>query len=360
MIEEFFKSEKEEINIKLENYFNILKKNETELIFGDFYDQLEEFIISNKEKAKRLHPILLITSFSGIINPMYLEEEIDKIRDVSLAVELLHSGHLIHDDLIDNDNLRRGKPTFHVQLQNQIEEFYKTIDVDKKKKLIKLYGRDLSILGGSFGYLLGLDVLRSSKFPDKVKLLAINEYTEILNYLMKGMIIEEYLSYHNISMTLEQYLSIAEMQRARLFEKATKIGAILARGNPHYQIEPLSEAMLRIGQAHAIKDDILDMEKDIKNKAKNNFLRIVAVQNTDEEQSRILKEIYQLPKLTQTDVKEVINIFTETNVIMVATQFSRNLIEQAKTYLKNIYPDLNKNSKIFFNEFCDFIFTRDF
>ena len=137
MIEEFFKSEKEEINIKLENYFNNLKKNETEPIFGDFYDQLEEFIISNKEKAKRLHPILLITSFNGIINPMYLEEEIDKIRDVSLAVELLHSGHLIHDDLIDNDDLRRGKPTFHVQLKNQIEEFYKTIDIDKKKKLIK-------------------------------------------------------------------------------------------------------------------------------------------------------------------------------------------------------------------------------
>ena len=83
--------------------------------------------------------------------------------------------------------------------------------------------------------------------------------------------------------------------------------------------------MLRIGQAHAIRDDILDMEKDIKNKAKNSFLRIIAVQNTDVEQSRILNEIYRLPKLTKNDVKEVENIFINTNAMIIAEQFSKNL-----------------------------------
>ena len=61
------------------------------------------------------HNAAVVASFSGIINPIYLNEEIDKIREVSLAVELLHSGHLIHDDLIDDDDERRGIPTFHFQ-----------------------------------------------------------------------------------------------------------------------------------------------------------------------------------------------------------------------------------------------------
>ncbi len=93
---------------------------------------------------------------------------------------------------------------------------------------------------------------------------------------------------------------------------------------------------------------------------KNSFLRIIAVQNTDVEQSRILNEIYRLPKLTKNDVKEVENIFINTNAMIIAEQFSKNLIEQAKRFLTNIYPDLNKEQKLFFNEFSDYIYLRDF
>ena len=94
--------------------------------------------------------------------------------------------------------------------------------------------------------------------------MVFSEYSEAIDYLLRGQIIEEYMDSHNLTMTLEQYLNIAELQRARLFEKSTKIGAILARGNIHYQIQPLSDAMLRIGQAYAIRDDMLDVIEDIK------------------------------------------------------------------------------------------------
>ncbi len=359
MIEEFFKSEREAINNEIVKFFDKLNKKEKELLFADFNSQLRTFIIPENSKAKRIHPILLVAAFTGIINPMYLQDNIEEIRKVAIAVEFLHSGHLIHDDLIDNDDMRRGKPAFHKQLQNEINKVYKTLNISEKEKLMKLYGRDLSILGGSLGYLLGLDIIRSSKFPDKLKLLAINEYSEAMDFLMKGMIIEEYMEYHNITMTLEQYLNIAEMQRARVLEKSTKIGAILARGNKHYQIKPLSEAMLRIGQAHAIRDDILDIEDDIKDRKKK-FLYILAVQNTDEEQSKILNEIYRKPEITKSDINEVIRIFAETNSIIIAEHFSKNLVQEAKEYLRDIYPDLNREQKEFFNEFSDFIYLREF
>ncbi len=357
MIEKFLKAEKEAIDKELIDYFANLNDSEEEILLKDFFAQLQEFIIN--KKAKRLHPILLIAAFVGILNPINLGNQIDQIRKISIAVELLHSGHLIHDDLLDDDVERRNKPTFHVQLKNELNKVYDNLEIPNKNELIQIYGRDMSILGGTQGYLLGLNVIKSSRFSDNLKLLAINEYTTAMDNLMKGQIIEEYMNYHNITMSLEQYLIIAEMQRASLLEKSAKIGAILAKGNSHYQINPLSKAMNLMGQAFAIRDDMIDLVRDIKARKKK-IIYIFAVQNTDEEQSKTLNEIYHLDELSKSDVKTVEGIFAETNAVIVAEHFSKNLINQAKESLKNIYPDLNKNQKTFFNEFSDYIYMRDF
>ena len=274
-------------------------------------------------------------------------------------MEFLHNGHVIHDDLMDGDVERRNKPTFHVQLQNELNKVYDNIELPNKNELIQMYGRDMSILGGTQGYFLGLNIIKNSRFSENLKLLAINEYTAAMDNLMKGQIIEEYMNYHNITMSLEQYLIIAEMQRASLLEKSARIGAILAKGNTHYQINPLSKAMNLMGQAFAIRDDMIDLASDIKARKKK-IIYIFAVQNTDEEQSKTLNEIYHLKELSKNDVKTVETIFTETNAVIIAEHFSKNLINQAKASLKDIYPDLNKNQKVFFNEFSDYMYMRSF
>ncbi len=357
MIEEFLKSEKEAINKELTEYFSYLNYNENEILLKDFFAQLQKFILN--KKANRLHPILLIAAFKGIVNPIHVDNQINQIRKVSISLEMLHSAHLIHDDLIDDDLKRRGKPTFHVQLKNELNQVYDNIELPNKEEIIKMYGRDMSILGGTQGYLLGLNVIKTSRFSDNLKLQAINEYTAAMDTLMKGQIIEEYMNYHNITMSLEQYLIIAEMQRASLLEKSVKIGAILAKGNFHYQINPLSKAMNLIGQAFAIRDDIIDIKSDIKARKKK-IIYIFAVQNTDENQSKTINEIYHLEELSKNDVKTVETIFTETNAVIIAEHFSKNLISQAKASLRDIYPDLNKDQKTFFNEFSDFMYMRDF
>ena len=356
MIEEFLKSEKKAIDNELAEYFSYLNKDENEILLKDFFAHIQEFILN--KKAKRLHPILLIAAFSGIVNPINVGNQLDQIRKVSLAVEFLHSGYLIHDDLIDDDLERRNKPTFHVQLKDELNQVFENIEHPNKEEFIKMYGRDMSILGGTQGYLLGLNVIKASRFSDNLKLQAINEYTAAMDSLMKGQIIEEYMNYHNITMSLEQYLTIAEMQRASLLEKSAKIGAILAKGNFHYQIKPLSKAMNLMGQAFAIRDDIIDIKNDIKAKKKK-IIYIFAVQNTDENQSKIINEIYHLEELSKNDVKTVETIFAETNAVIIAEHFSKNLISQAKASLRDIYPDLNKDQKSFFNEFSDFMYMRN-
>jgi geranylgeranyl pyrophosphate synthase len=357
MIEEFLKSEKKAIDKELIDYFSFLEESEEEILLKDFYAQLQEFILN--KKAKRLHPILLIAAFVGIVNPINLDNQIDQIRKVSLSMEFLHNGHVIHDDLMDGDVERRNKPTFHVQLKNELNKVYDNIEIPNKNELIQMYGRDMSILGGTQGYFLGLNIIKNSRFSENLKLLAINEYAAAMDNLMKGQIIEEYMNYHNITMSLEQYLIIAEMQRASLLEKSAKIGAILAKGNNHYQINPLSKAMNLMGQAFAIRDDMIDLASDIKARKKK-IIYIFAVQNTDEEQSKTLNEIYHLKELSKNDVKTVETIFTETNAVIIAEHFSKNLINQAKASLKDIYPDLNKNQKVFFNEFSDYMYMRSF
>ncbi len=357
MIEEFLKSEKKAIDNELAEYFSYLNSDENEILLKDFFAHIQKFVLN--KKAKRLHPILLIAAFAGIVNPINVGNQLDQIRKVSLAVELLHSGYLIHDDLIDDDLERRNKPTFHVQLKDELNQVFDNIERPNKEEFIKMYGRDMSILGGTQGYLLGLNVIKASRFSDSLKLQAINEYTTAMDSLMKGQIIEEYMNYHNITMSLEQYLTIAEMQRASLLEKSAKIGAILAKGNLHYQIKPLSIAMNLMGQAFAIRDDIIDIKTDIKAKKKK-IVYIFAVQNTDEGQSKTLNEIFHSEKLSKNDVNTVETIFAETNAVIIAEHFSKNLISQAKASLRNIYPDLNKNQKTFFNEFSEFMYMREF
>jgi geranylgeranyl pyrophosphate synthase len=150
MIENFLKSEKDAIDKELEDYFSYLNNIENEILLKDFFAHLQEFTLN--KKAKRLHPILLIAAFAGIVNPINVDNQLDQIRKTSLAVELLHSGHLIHDDLIDGDLKRRSKPTFHIQLRNELNQVYDSIELPNKEELIKMYGRDMSILGGTQGY----------------------------------------------------------------------------------------------------------------------------------------------------------------------------------------------------------------
>ena len=93
---------------------------------------------------------------------------------------------------------------------------------------------------------------------------------------------------------------------------------------------------------------------------KKKIVYILAVQNTDEEQSKILNEIYHKAELTKNDIKEVEDIFTKTNALKIADHLAKNLVEQSKNSLKDIYPDLNRKQKVFFNEFSDFVYGRDY
>jgi len=102
------------------------------------------------------------------------------------------------------------------------------------------------------------------------------------------------------------------------------------------------------------------MENDILSKNHSKIVYILAIQNTNENQSKKLNEIYHKESLTKNDVEEVKEIYNETNALIIAEHLAKNLVEQAKNNLKDIYPDLNKEQKTFFNEFSDFVYQRNY
>jgi len=361
MLEECLSEEKKIIDEELKNYFKITLKSETiqNTLLVDFIKKVKEFLLPPSKSPKRLHPIILISAFSGIANPHYVHEMMDDVRSISLAVEFLHNAKIMHDDLIDGDVTRRDAPSYHIMWGNYLKETYTNKDFPDKEVAATEFGSTMAILGGSFTNFIGTQILLNSRFDNELKSKALAEYNEAANFITKGLIIEEFMFWNKITMSLEQYLNIAELKTARLLEKSAKIGAILAKGNTLYQINHLSDAMMRTGQAYSIKDDILDLEKDIM-KGEKKFPYIICVQNTDEAQQKTLNELYGRKDLSKSEVQEIINIIEQTQAMLIAEQFAMNLISQAKTSLKKIYPALNKKSEEFFNEFMDFGFKRKY
>ncbi|MBA4436684.1 MAG: polyprenyl synthetase family protein [Nitrosopumilaceae archaeon] len=220
-----------EINPLLETYGEYIKKIDLALDKElDLYSE-SEFIEPLKyslEGGKRIRPIILTLS----------AESIGKIDDntfaASCAVEFLHMESIIHDDIIDNETMRRQKDPFHIK-----------------------YGYNTSVLTGDF--VLGLILAICSRLdnPRVTKDLAT---TAML--MSEGEMIENRLETSE-DVTFDDYLKVIEYKTATAFEVAARTGAIIANGTEE-QIEGLTEYGKNIGIAYQIRDDLLDWKNEDK------------------------------------------------------------------------------------------------
>ncbi len=220
-----------EINPLLETYGEYIKKIDQALEKElDLYSE-SEFIDPLKyslQGGKRIRPIILTLS----------AEAIGKIDDntlaASCAVEFLHMESIIHDDIIDNETMRRQKEPFHIK-----------------------YGYNTSVLTGDF--VLGLILAICSRLdnPRVTKDLAT---TAML--MSEGEMIENRLETSE-DVTFDDYLKVIEYKTATAFEVAARTGAIIANGTEE-QIEGLTQYGKNIGIAYQIRDDLLDWKNEDK------------------------------------------------------------------------------------------------
>lgn len=237
---------KKKINIELKEIIKkqkikkIIKKIDKKLykiIKEDlkFFKILKRFVIQSG--GKRIRP-LTHYYFCKLFDSNY--EEWD---DIGAIGELIHSASLLHDDVIDNSNLRRGKPTLHT-----------------------LYGNKKTILGGDYLLACGLEHL--SKLKQGIQLLPI--FTRVIQNLAISEILQ--MEYENKpELTKDIYERIILGKTADLFSAMTESAALINHLDQR-QIEIFRMQGRKMGRIFQIRDDYLDYFSTEEELGKNLYL----------------------------------------------------------------------------------------
>ncbi|MBN2154561.1 MAG: polyprenyl synthetase family protein [Candidatus Lokiarchaeota archaeon] len=353
--------EQAKIDLFLRRFFNKLVNKEDNFLLKDFYGRLRDFVLSTG-LAKRIRPLVLIKTFTGIALDNKIEKYLDDIYELSIAVELLHNASIIHDDVVDQDQFRRGKPTFHRLYAEMFKNFNENHYGD-----FKWFGNAIAIHGGDACAFLGQNLIVESKFGATKKFAALWDYTEGMNGIAHGKIIEQYGQMKSLdNITLEDYLTVSEWKTSKQFETSASIGAALANSRLS-QLKPLKQAMKYIGLAYQIQNDINDsfgnpelksIDTDIKERRRT-ILLITAYHNAEKTQKKQINRILNSEEqLTKEQVDFIRSIIKSTGSLEFAKLYSKNMIQHAQQELDKIYPGLSENTTEFFQNLLEFIPNR--
>jgi len=181
-----------------------------------------------QKKGKRIRPALLILC-SKLLN--YRGEE---HIFMATLVEFIHTASLIHDDIIDNADLRRGRDSVHAR-----------------------WGPNISVLLGDYLYINTIGRSQESAHPQVIRIL-----TDVSARMIEGELTEYHLS-GNLETAEQDYIDIIGKKTASLFSAACQIGAILSRATPE-QENRLVDYGLNLGLAFQVTDDLLDFQGEEK------------------------------------------------------------------------------------------------
>ena len=285
-----------------------------------YYNTIKKYILSG---GKRLRPFLVIQAYKGLA-----ENPTDDIYKPSLCVELLHNASLIHDDIIDQDDTRRGNPSFHYIFQN----YYRSHNYQFASP--RHFGMTMGILGGDSTFFIGLESLQSS-FPAALNEKAIALYCRAFHEICDGVLMEmNFVQLPDVNE--KQYMKMISLKTAALIEKALLIGGTYAKASQD-QMGLLSSYAINLGNAFQIKDDLLgsfgDESKtgkpsdgDIK-EGKKTLLLLKSIEKASPDELGFLKQKLGAKDMTENDVEKVREIFTSSG----AVDYSENMIEHYST-----------------------------
>jgi len=280
--------------------------------------------------GKRLRPAMLLLS-ADIIRKGASED----VFEAALGLEWEHTFSLIHDDIMDQDTVRRGTPTVHT-----------------------VYGEPTAILAGDA---LNADafehICRVKNASDKAKVTAVQMLAHACHQLCEGQQSDIEFEERN-DVSRDEYISMVRNKTGILYAAAAGIGAVLAGGDAK-QISALYTLGMNTGIAFQIQDDILDLitptEVLGKNQAsdlRENKQSIVAI--TAREKGVDLSK-YQKNNLTNEEIQEAIKLLNDAGVLVEIHELSEKMIKEAKACL-TIFPD--SDEKRLLEEMVDFFIAR--
>ena len=193
--------------------------------------QVADYIIAGG--GKRLRPTLVVLA-AGAFNYQGRHHHL-----LAAVVEFIHTATLLHDDVVDASDLRRGQPTANA-----------------------MFGNAASVLVGDFVYSRAFQMMVEVESMRVMQVLA-----EATNVIAEGEVLQ-LMSCHNPAIDEHSYLQVIRYKTAKLFEAATRLGAILG-GAPREQEEAMASYGMHLGTAFQLIDDVLDYSGDNKTTGKN-------------------------------------------------------------------------------------------
>ena len=328
---------------KINNSYLELKKSvEDKLVMVD--ERIQQKLQSNVDLVKQMSSYHLDTGGKKLralitLGGSKLCGYYKGSRDVNFAacVELIHSATLMHDDVIDNGEIRRGKKTIN-----------------------KIWGNQSSILVGDYLLSRCFEMMVEDGNLEILKLLsstsALISQGEILQLQHKG----------NVEMLEETYLKIISNKTAALFLAAAKIGPIIVEKENKYK-DALESYGKNLGLTFQIADDTLDYNSDLKlfgKKIGNDFFEgkvtlpiILLFQKIDENEKKFVKTLFQKKQRTEDDLKKVIELIKSYNIINECYKKAEHYINLASNSL-NIFE--NSYEKDILKNLTSFSLQRNF
>lgn len=289
-------------------------------------DLVAKYII--RQKGKKVRPLLVLLSAKiiGEVN--------ERSYRGAVLVELLHTATLVHDDVVDNANKRRGVWSINAIFKNKVAVLMGDYLLSRGL-MIAVDGKDFDFLG---------------VITNTVKRMSEGELLQIQK--TRKLDIDE-----------ETYFRVISDKTASLLETCCEIGALSATDNPEYH-QAMKQFGQSIGMAFQIRDDILDYEGtlkmmgkpvggDIKEKKITLPLIYSLNQVSKKEAAHIRKLIKNGSK--NDDVKEIIKFVRENGGIDYALETAKSYSNKAKEALK-ILPD--SQSKVALEALVDFVIDR--
>ncbi len=206
----------------LEERQNFVEKTVSALDLGNLRLLDSPVKYSLATKGKRLRPLICVLC-SEITGGDYT-----KTGDAFVALELIHNGTLVHDDLIDEDDYRRGETSVHT-----------------------LYGNKRAVLAGDA--LLSLSLRYATKTG---KMEIVDRLAETAFKMVQGVALQTH--YRRKVITLPSYVELAYLKSGSLFESAAAIGAMVG-GITEGERASIERFGRDFGIAYQIKDDIMDV-----------------------------------------------------------------------------------------------------
>lgn len=277
-------------------------------INDDFLQSINDYSSDISGKLLRPAMTLITANLTGGVNQNSI--------DLAIAVELLHSATLIHDDIVDNSQTRRNKPTINAKWGNNVSTIYGDY-----------------IYAHAFAALSNISDLTVHKWFAKCALnICVGEMKQVES--------------RNLTRTpnVEEYLRMIENKTAALFEIACAIGAYSNKSTPDV-LRTIRSFGKSFGMLYQIVDDCLDLVGQNEVLGKQNgtdfeqrdytLPMIIAASDLSTNCNATAHEIL-IKMLNEKDIESSLNLIRETNAIQQSISIAESFAQKAQTELRSI------------------------